>query len=581
MTTVYKVLGQSAPTTNSIVDLYTVPVGNTTVCSTLVVANRSNTTPFRIAVRPSGDTLTNSHYIVYDNYVNQYDSVFLTLGLTLSPTDVISVQAGQANTLTFSLFGSEMSVDTVRTIYVDSVAGSDSNSGLTAITPVKTFSQAMSLVNAGERIYLKRGSTWFEQLNASKSNITIAPYGTGSNPIINGGIRLRHGILITASNVTVSDIDVRGAINGIYVYGSGASASIYNGVISGNYYGIVAGAGTAGGFGNIDAGGRLIIVSGTQCINNNLGGVNDGDGIQISEDASNGVHTIVNVVCTYNSAGGINHKCGTLNLSGSYLAENGGVGLLGQVHAIAINATQNIIERNNKSDGGIFNVALENKVEYRSYRNIYRDPYGGANFTNNINIARGSSGYNAVPKFWSNSDIYIGRSGLANSANVLSMIRVNTTTYPNGSIDIRHCSFFQNTGTSPVVDVYGATGLPTFTMKNCAFWTYQQRNVRIPDIVPLDIDGNNYFRADGNEFFEIQDARYYFTIANLRTNESGQEASGNSVNPQFNGNVTVSTPNLTPNVGSPLIGRGITTAGVTYDFHGNPFTSPPNIGAIA
>lgn len=108
MATVYKVLGQSAPSATTATTLYTVPGATSAICSTLAICNRGVSTNFRVAVRPAGDTLANEHYIVYDNYVEQGDSVFLTLGLSLAATDVVTVYAGTANT-SFSLFGSEIS----------------------------------------------------------------------------------------------------------------------------------------------------------------------------------------------------------------------------------------------------------------------------------------------------------------------------------------------------------------------------------------------------------------------------------------------------------------------------------------
>lgn len=107
MATTYKVLGQSAPAATTNTDLYTVPASTAAVCSTLAVCNRGASTTFRVAVRPAGAALANQHYIVYDNYVNQYDAVFLTLGVTLGAGDVVTVYAGAA-TLSFSLFGSEV-----------------------------------------------------------------------------------------------------------------------------------------------------------------------------------------------------------------------------------------------------------------------------------------------------------------------------------------------------------------------------------------------------------------------------------------------------------------------------------------
>ena len=108
MATAYKVLGQESPAANTDDDLYTVPSATSAVVSTLSVCNRGVSTTFRVAVRPAGATLANQHYIVYDNYVNAGDAVFLTLGITLAATDVVTVRAGTAD-MSFSLFGSELS----------------------------------------------------------------------------------------------------------------------------------------------------------------------------------------------------------------------------------------------------------------------------------------------------------------------------------------------------------------------------------------------------------------------------------------------------------------------------------------
>jgi hypothetical protein len=107
MPTAYKVLGQSAPAANTLTTLYTVPSSTTTVCSTLVIANRGVSTLFRIAIRPAGASIANSQYIAFDTVVSQYDSIFLTLGISLATTDVVSVQAGTAD-VSFSLFGAEI-----------------------------------------------------------------------------------------------------------------------------------------------------------------------------------------------------------------------------------------------------------------------------------------------------------------------------------------------------------------------------------------------------------------------------------------------------------------------------------------
>jgi hypothetical protein len=84
-----------------------VPAATSAVVSTIAVCNRGASGSYRIAVVPSGDTLGNKHYVVYDAYVNQYDSALFTLGVTLAAGDQIVVYAGTAN-FSFSVFGSEI-----------------------------------------------------------------------------------------------------------------------------------------------------------------------------------------------------------------------------------------------------------------------------------------------------------------------------------------------------------------------------------------------------------------------------------------------------------------------------------------
>jgi glucose-6-phosphate dehydrogenase assembly protein OpcA len=109
MATNYKVLGQIASAATTAETLYTVPSATQTVVSTIVVTNRAaGARTYRIAVRPAGASLVNSHYIAYDVAIAANDATALTLGITLNATDVITVYASAAD-LTFSAFGSEIS----------------------------------------------------------------------------------------------------------------------------------------------------------------------------------------------------------------------------------------------------------------------------------------------------------------------------------------------------------------------------------------------------------------------------------------------------------------------------------------
>jgi len=108
MSTIYRVLGQSAPSATTDTNLYTVPADTSAVISTIVVANRATTAAtYRIAIRPNGATLANEHYIAFDVAVAASDSITLTLGITLAAADVITVRSS-TNNFSFSAFGSEI-----------------------------------------------------------------------------------------------------------------------------------------------------------------------------------------------------------------------------------------------------------------------------------------------------------------------------------------------------------------------------------------------------------------------------------------------------------------------------------------
>ena len=108
MATTYKVLGQSAPSATTNTDLYTVGAGKSAVVSTIAIANRGATSAtYRIAIRVAGSALSNEEYIAYDATVTANNSTFITVGVTLAATDVITVYGSTAN-LSFNAFGSEI-----------------------------------------------------------------------------------------------------------------------------------------------------------------------------------------------------------------------------------------------------------------------------------------------------------------------------------------------------------------------------------------------------------------------------------------------------------------------------------------
>jgi glucose-6-phosphate dehydrogenase assembly protein OpcA len=109
MPTAYKVLGQVAPSATTATTLYTVPSATQAVVSTIAVANRAATAAtYRIAIRVAGSALSNEEYIAYDAAITANNSTFITVGITLAATDVLTVYASTAD-LSFNAFGSEIS----------------------------------------------------------------------------------------------------------------------------------------------------------------------------------------------------------------------------------------------------------------------------------------------------------------------------------------------------------------------------------------------------------------------------------------------------------------------------------------
>lgn len=109
MATAYKVLGQSAPLAVTETVLYTVPVGDMAVASSLIVCNRGSVQgSFRVSIAVGGGVTGNKDYLYYDLLIAGNDTFIATIGITLSAGDSVKVYAANGN-LSFSLYGSQIS----------------------------------------------------------------------------------------------------------------------------------------------------------------------------------------------------------------------------------------------------------------------------------------------------------------------------------------------------------------------------------------------------------------------------------------------------------------------------------------
>lgn len=101
-----------------------------------------------------------------------------------------------------------------QTYYVDSVKGDDNNSGTDEGEAFRTLSKVNEIeLSAGDKVYLKSGSVFNEQLKpqgkgTKDSPITITSYGDGNRPIINGGGKIYEGAVNqTSSAVLIENME--------------------------------------------------------------------------------------------------------------------------------------------------------------------------------------------------------------------------------------------------------------------------------------------------------------------------------------------------------------------------------------
>ena len=106
----YKVLGQTAPSGTTNVDLYTVGSGKSAIVSSIAICNVTATAAtYRVFQRIAGAAAGVANAVVYDATVAANSTSTVEIKMTLAATDVITVQSGTGSALTFTANGSEIS----------------------------------------------------------------------------------------------------------------------------------------------------------------------------------------------------------------------------------------------------------------------------------------------------------------------------------------------------------------------------------------------------------------------------------------------------------------------------------------
>lgn len=107
MAVTYQILAQALPVAATNTTLYTVPAITSAILSTLSICNQNTSTQYSIYVTPSGATLNPNNAIVFNSFLEQYDSIFLTIGISMATGDFITVSSLNGN-VSFSAFGSQL-----------------------------------------------------------------------------------------------------------------------------------------------------------------------------------------------------------------------------------------------------------------------------------------------------------------------------------------------------------------------------------------------------------------------------------------------------------------------------------------
>lgn len=112
MPTVYKRLGaaQGNGTIGTAANVYTCPSATAAVISTINICNTSSTAgTFTIGVSTASATFQAAGYLVYQASIAGNDTIGLTFGVTMDATNCYLVASSSASTISFSVFGSEIS----------------------------------------------------------------------------------------------------------------------------------------------------------------------------------------------------------------------------------------------------------------------------------------------------------------------------------------------------------------------------------------------------------------------------------------------------------------------------------------
>lgn len=257
--------------------------------------------------------------------------------------------------------------------YIDSVGGSDTNSGISTSAAWKSLSQTRSrLLSPGTVIYIKRGSSFtgsivIDDSGTAANPITFTTYGSGAKPVFeNPGSQSNktRGITVNADYVVLDGFLVRNTQDaGIYISTGSDYVTVKNMEITNTGIGV-----TIRG-----EGGKILNnhIHDLHMVNNTSGGDDDygANGVLVSGTSSNGeiaYNTIVNCKATsydYGVDGGTVEFYGTIS---NY-----------KIHHNYAEGSQGFLEIGSGATGTVANNVISYNIMYNNARPLGAHLSGG------------------------------------------------------------------------------------------------------------------------------------------------------------------------------------------------------------
>ncbi len=117
--TAYRILGQIAPTQNTLTNVYVTGATANGIINTIYLCNQSSANAnVSVIVRPVNETLANKHFVLQNQRVDAADTLILNLNITMNSAVILaanaSSRAGESNAalsganVSISAFGTEI-----------------------------------------------------------------------------------------------------------------------------------------------------------------------------------------------------------------------------------------------------------------------------------------------------------------------------------------------------------------------------------------------------------------------------------------------------------------------------------------